>query len=92
MTEDTEPIVLICAPVAWRSETRIPGTAQRECEDCGQPIWVAPSGQRILQNPNARAVCTPCGQVALEEPDTSLDRPTDDQMKEVRDTFLREML
>lgn len=95
MSEEEEPICLHCMPVAWDngSATRIPGTLEFECEDCGQPILVAPSGQRLMASRGAHALCVPCGQDrmaedGIEEP----SRPTEDQMKELRDALLRDKL
>lgn len=91
-----EPVYLICAPVAWQAiedVNVIPGSKEHECEECGQPISVAPSGQMILaSNADAHAVCVPCGQEHLAKEGTEPDMPTDEQMKELKDALLRERL
>jgi hypothetical protein len=88
--EEQEPVLLLCAPVAW-SQDVIPDSIEVECDECGQPIFVAPSGQRMMAQ-GARVVCVPCGQEVMAERGVEPETPTDDQMKELKDTLLRERL
>lgn len=87
---EDEPVVLLCSPVMWGGDV-IPGSVEMKCDACDQAIWVAPSGQRMVAA-GARTLCVPCGQDHLAEEGVEVAMPTDDQMKELKDTLLRERL
>lgn len=90
---DDEVIYLHCMPAAWSTEgdVHIPGTTELECEECGQPIIVAPSGQRLVAE-GGHAVCVPCGQEKMAEEGHEMSHPTDAQIKELKDALFRERL
>ena len=92
--DDDQSLYVLCMPVAWRDEhyQLIPGTTEFECEECGQPIFVAPSGQRMMASNDARAVCVPCGQEIVTAQNIEMSPATDDQVQELKDALLRERL
>ena len=53
-----------------------PGSRQFACADCGNKVWVAPSGQhRLKLNPKAKIICLDC--LFKMQGDAVLKRPTD---------------
>lgn len=55
---------LICSPVAGAGNV-IPGSIIARCEECGQEVWLAPSGQRIVAEEAPTLLCIPCGMKAI---------------------------
>lgn len=52
--------VLVCMPISWRGYV-VPGSLPDKCAECGQPVWVAPSGFLIIHdNPGIQLQCLSC--------------------------------
>jgi hypothetical protein len=69
MTDDDT--VVVCVPTSWSKRPRIAGSVQRYCNDCGAPVWLAPSSEAVLGSelPFALIVCVTCVARSLGEPD-----------------------
>jgi LSD1 subclass zinc finger protein len=54
--------IVVCAPVrnSVPVDEYIPGSSQVNCSVCNQPVWVAPSGQRILAAGKNQPICMDC--------------------------------
>lgn len=88
--DEDEEVVIVCWPVAWirPGAIQVPGRVERACSICGQAITLAPTGQKIQRERKAILTCMPCGtKKASEDPDAKLAGPTDEQIKEIRDTL-----
>jgi hypothetical protein len=86
---DEEATVLICAATGWGARpSLISGAAQGTCHDCGQPVWIAPSGLELIAQHNAITVCGPCGLKSIQDnPDTEIGELTERQKQELRDVL-----
>ena len=60
MTEEQQPIVLVCALAD--APRCVPGTVfNRWCRNCNQRVMIAPSGQKVLRKyPHAIIICPTC--------------------------------
>lgn len=62
----------------------IPGSTERNCSECSEPIWVSPATLRsAIQFPDRRFVCIHCA-LKVADFQESLQAPTDAQMEELR--------
>jgi hypothetical protein len=88
-----QAVAVICAPTKGNpEEAQIEGSVQRACRQCGAPVWVAPSGQRMLERLGelGHIYCVPCGVAALEaDPDPTTFPITLDQALEMAEHRLR---
>jgi DNA-directed RNA polymerase subunit RPC12/RpoP len=73
-----EGTALICAPSKGNpAEQQIAGTMRYRCAECGQAVWVAPSGQEKLKQPDVFLLCIPCGLAMIKsDPDPEIAPPT----------------
>ena len=56
----TEECVLVAVPVRL-AEVVVPGSAQGNCSECGEPVFIAPSGQKLMsQQPGWKIICVLC--------------------------------
>jgi hypothetical protein len=53
-----ETVVLVCNPDLSGNE--IPGSVETVCAECGNPVLLAPSGQRIQDTQDPKLVCVKC--------------------------------
>lgn len=67
---EDERHLLVCAP-AGDEKAYIKGSVTAECELCLGRVWVAPSGQRIMEG--MMVVCIPCGLATIEQSDEPVD-------------------
>jgi hypothetical protein len=82
--------VLICAPTEWGQKAcGIPGAVQGVCHECGQPVWIAPSGLAIQAEHDAFIVCLPCGMASIDANPGAQVNATKEQMKEIREALSR---
>lgn len=81
-----EITVLMCLPVEGDHRYIVPGSIQRQCQDCGAPVWVAPSGQQLLIESSAIVVCMNCGRARAKEQlgDLEITSKQIDEIKEWR--------
>lgn len=49
---------VICKPVAWGRS--IPGSSKGTCSRCGQPVWISPSTQEVLEQNPMPLICAMC--------------------------------
>ena len=87
--EEDDGILLICLPVMPKERPYVPGAVVRECADCGRPIWVAPSGQKMEREQGAEVACFECAEKRMkEDPESKLQPPTPEQIEEIKRTLL----
>lgn len=89
MSLHEDDTVLICAATEWGARpSLVPGAVHGVCADCGQPIWVAPSGLELIAQHNAITLCGPCGMQSMaNNPDTEIGELTERQKQELRDAM-----
>lgn len=51
--------VLVAIPVAVAEEV-VPGSVQGTCSQCGCPVFIAPSGQRLMSQHPMEVMCLVC--------------------------------
>lgn len=56
---DPDATYLVCKPVSWGA-SGVHGAEQRECSECAADVWVAPTGQAIVDREKAVIVCISC--------------------------------
>jgi hypothetical protein len=74
--------VLICAPI---SGACVAGSIVGACEDCDQPVWIAPTSQRLIARDAVKIACTDCGFAAMraEGLNPRAARPSPEQAIEI---------
>lgn len=78
MSDET---MIVCAPISWEA---VPGSTVAECGECGQKVWLSPSGVKILGEQVAAPVCVPCGMELMRGDDNVvIQPPTPEQVTEV---------
>ena len=78
---------LVCLPVA-KAGILIPGQIVMECQECGQAIWVSPSGQKMLEEKKMSLLCLPCAKKRITSA-SEITSPTLEQLKEVEEALGR---
>lgn len=79
MAEET---TLICAPV---TSDHVAGSTRGRCSACAGEIWIAPSGQLLIErSAPVRTVCTECGLAELRSDPTQEVQPIQpNQVREI---------
>lgn len=77
--------VLICKPVSHPGYVG-PGSTMDLCSkpDCRRPVWVAPSGRRLLQDqPEVEILCTICAFAQIAKVGGEIQELTPEQEAEI---------
>lgn len=56
---EDEKVYLVCPPVRLEGAV-YPGSVQSECSQCGERVWAAPSGQKLISEFSAVILCLDC--------------------------------
>jgi hypothetical protein len=77
---------LICARVIdRRRDRRALGSVVERCAECRHQVWVAPSGQALLDDKQPTVLCIPCGTTAIAaDPEPTFAPISDAQKAEIR--------
>lgn len=62
--------ILVCAPVSPGAGT-VRGSITSACSSCGSAVWVAPSGQKIMDSMDV--LCIPCAMVEMAASDEPIE-------------------
>lgn len=86
MADDDDKRLLVCAPVGGASQF-LPNTDVIQCSKCGQGMWIAPSGKKVMaEDPEMKAICLDCALPhLLENPDAKVQPITEEQVQEILD-------
>lgn len=88
--------VLVCVTVTEADEPSVIGSEERECERCGNAIWVSPSGLKKLDEEEVTALCASCAVVYLKDgifgESVQLEELSDEQMAEIAEAGGEELL
>jgi hypothetical protein len=77
---DPDATYIVCIPASWRASP-VPGAETRECSECADDVWLAPSGQAIVDREKAAIVCIVCAATAKGE--HSVIGPNPEQVREI---------
>lgn len=73
---------IICTP---ENNPHIKNSTLDKCSECGQPVWVAPSGRKLLaEHPNMKIICIPCATPKIER-DSKFMPINEEQKGELRE-------
>jgi hypothetical protein len=83
-----EGTVIICAQVEGNQPLshQIAGTVIENCDECGQGVYIAPSGQLMAETaePPVSYLCIACGWAMLKsDPDPTVLEVTQEQLDEM---------
>lgn len=78
MSQETP--ILVCVRVADAGMVTL-DSVERDCHRCGEAVWVAPSGLRLIAHENALVRCMPC-MAELTDGDDEFMPITDEQIAE----------
>jgi hypothetical protein len=80
--KDDDRAYIVCMPVA--TGAAIPGSSQRNCSRCAEPIWVSPGTLKsVAQFPDRQFICVQCA-LKFADFEEALQAPTAEQMEELR--------
>ena len=80
-----EKTILICMRVTHHGYL-VPGGLRVQCADCGELVWVSPSGWLILHDsPGAEVVCVECGLERMLAEPGKISPPTPAQLDELNE-------
>jgi len=81
----SEERALICKLVGSPGYV-VPGSLPIKCSQCGQPVWVAPSGWLLLHDdPAAVILCMTCGLAIMTKHKGRIQDLTPAQMEEIEE-------
>jgi superfamily II helicase len=83
----TEPHMIICGP--HDGGPVIPGSIVMVCADCGEEVYLSPSGQKMFIENQSLIICVPCARERMKtDPNVIVHSPTPEQIAELRQFFL----
>lgn len=78
---DDDALYVVCMPGAQK--TVVPGSTQRNCLHCAEPIWVSPATLQSVAGKLARFICLNCA-ARQDELAKTLLPPSPQQLEELR--------
>lgn len=76
----SERDIIIGAPAAT---VHITGSKPFTCADCGDEVWLAPSGQELRQERDLEVLCIRCGLASASEAGETFEALTPRQIEEI---------
>jgi hypothetical protein len=85
--KDDEPPTLMCMPALPGQDGGVKGSMLYECGTCKRPVWVAPSGQRIIREEKGVPTCIFCVEEEMKKnpEDAHFGGLREDQLEEIRE-------
>jgi hypothetical protein len=81
---------LVCLRVA-DAPVVVSGSTKHKCLDCGHWVWASPASLTIARAKAMAVLCMACAEKRAEtDDDVEVQQPTAEQLKEMRDTILKD--
>jgi hypothetical protein len=82
---------LVCMRVA-DAPVVVPGSTKHRCSECKAWVWASPASLAVARKQAMTILCMPCGQKrASEDDDLQVKQPTAEQLRELRETILKDL-
>jgi hypothetical protein len=89
VSKSDDDAYLVCLRVTDAAVV-VPGSTKNTCSACGERVWVSAASLALSKERKLRILCMDCAdKKAAEDDDVQVQPPTEEQLKEIRDTIER---